>query len=350
MKDPNHQDSIGHDKLDALARKVRADLHTLRYPHDPWVVAHQHESGQHVYDVAIIGGGQGALAIAAGLVRERVENIIAFDRRAAGLEGPWNTTARMPTLRTLKHLPGIDPSLPKLSPQAWFIARHGTQAWESIDRIPKEDWQDYLTWCRNTLNLPVRNLVEVSSIMPEGEVFRLNINDLAAEPGMDSSEFVYARRVVLATGIEGGGAWHVPQCIASALPKNRFACAGETIDFTKLVGKRVAVLGAGASAFDNASTALEAGASTATVCIRRNEIQRVNPQMWMAKAGFLNHYADLDDAQKWRFMRHMFRYNIPAPQSAYDRLSSLPGAGIRSNAAWQTVKLVSTMLHDGKKQ
>ncbi|MFW7354696.1 MAG: FAD-dependent oxidoreductase [Brucella sp.] len=331
---------IQNDDLATLSRKVKADLHILRYPDERWVVPYQHKSGDHVYDVVIIGGGQGGLAVAAGLLRERVDNIVVFDRQPAGLEGPWNTTARMRTLRTPKHLPGIDPTLPNLSPQAWFIARYGEAAWENLVKIPKGDWQDYLTWCRQTLNLPVQNLVEVSSIAPEGEIFRLDINRLSSDGGVKDSGYVYARRVVLATGIDGGGAWHIPEFISTALPKGRFASSGEAIDFTKLAGKRVAVLGAGASAFDNASTALESGACEATVCIRRKDIQRINPQMWMAKAGFLNHYADMDDLSKWRFMRHMFRYNIPAPQDAYNRLSSLSGASIRHNAAWKAVKLV----------
>ncbi|WP_435656625.1 FAD-dependent oxidoreductase [Brucella pituitosa] len=332
---------IQNDDLATLTRKVRADLHTLRYPDEQWVVPYQHESGKHVFDVAIIGGGQGGLAVAAGLLRERVDNIVVFDRQPAGLEGPWNTTARMRTLRTPKHLPGIDPTLPNLSPQAWYIARYGEKAWEDLGKIPKGDWQDYLTWCRHTLNLPVQNLVEVSSVTPEDGLFRLDINRLSTESKAKASDFVYARRVVLATGIDGGGAWHIPEFISSALPKDRYSSSGEAIDFAKLAGKRVAVLGAGASAFDNASTALEAGALEATVCIRRKDIQRINPQMWMAKAGFLSHYADMDDLSKWRFMRHMFRYNIPAPQDAYNRLSSLPGASVRHNAAWQAVKLVN---------
>lgn len=331
-----------HDeKLIALAAQVQEDLHTLRYPDEPWVIPYRHESGRHVYDVAIIGGGQGGLAIAAGLLRERVDNIVLFDRQPRGLEGPWNTTARMRTLRTPKHLPGIDSTLPSLSPQAWYVARYGQKAWDELGKITKEDWHDYLLWCRDTLNIPVQNLVEVSSITPKGEIFRLDINRLGAEPARQDADFIYARRVVLATGVDGSGAWHVPEFISSSLPKDRYASSGEWIDFEKLKGKRVAVLGAGASAFDNASTALEAGALQATVCIRRNDIQRINPQMWMAKAGFLHHYADMDDLSKWRFMRHMFRHNIPAPQDAYDRLSSLPGACIRQNAAWKAVSLVN---------
>jgi cation diffusion facilitator CzcD-associated flavoprotein CzcO len=299
-------------------------------------VPRSHPSGKHVYDVLIIGAGQSGLAIAFALMRDRVSNIVVLDRRAPGREGPWTTTARMRTLRTPKHLPGIELGLPNLTTRAWYIARYGAEAWERLDKIPKEDWQDYLIWCRKTLELPVRNEVEVTSIRWEGSLFRV-----AFEPGGDGgADNVYARHVVLATGLEGNGDWQTPEFIKAALPRDRYGHAGEAISFDTLKGKRLAVLGAGASAFDNSSTALEHGAKSVVLCIRRTEIQRVNPQLWMGKAGFLRHFADLPDEWKWRFMQHMFSYNLPAPQDAYDRLSRLPGAEIRPNSAWKSVRLV----------
>lgn len=328
------------ERLAKLAERVRSELYMLRYPDQNWIVGRRRPDGAHVYDVAIIGGGQGGLAVAARLKREQVDNVIVYDKQPAGLEGPWLTTARMRTLRTLKHLPGLDATLPSLSPQAWYTARHGEEAWEKLDRIPKDDWPEYLNWCRKTLDLPVRNQVEVTGIKSDGDLFRLDLAILDEAGGTVATESTYARRVVMTTGIDGGGAWHVPSFISSSLPRDRYFSSGEEIDFSKMAGKRVAVLGAGASAFDNASTALESGALAATVCIRRQKIQRINPQIWMGKAGFLNHYADLPDELKWRFMRHMFRYNIPAPQPAYERLCSLQGASIRTNAAWKSVRMV----------
>lgn len=336
--------SSDSDNLAKLTDQVRADLKVVCFPDQHWVVGRTRADGAHVYDVAIIGGGQGGLAVAARLKREKVDNIVVLDKQPAGLEGPWLNTARMLTLRTPKHLLGIDATLPSVSPQSWYTARYGSEAWDRLDRIPKDDWQEYLTWCRNTLSLPVRNHVEVTSIRPEGDLFRLTLAILDKAGQCTSTEMAYARRVVLATGVDGGGAWHVPEFLPASLPPDRYYSSGEAIDFAKMAGKRVAVLGAGASAFDNASTALEKGARSATVCIRRKEIQRINPQMWMGKPGFLSHYADLPDEMKWKFMRHMFRLNIPAPQPAYERLCSLPGASIRTNAAWKSVRMVD----DGK--
>jgi cation diffusion facilitator CzcD-associated flavoprotein CzcO len=331
-------------RLEQLSAAVRADLGVLRHPVDPWVVPRAHPSGKHVYDVLIIGAGQSGLAIAFALMRDRVSNIVVLDRRLAGREGPWNTTARMRTLRTPKHLPGIELGLPNLTTRAWYIARYGSEAWERLDKIPKEDWQDYLMWCRQTLQLPVRNEAEVTSIRWDDSLFRVAFE---AHDGNDvTDDHVYARHVVLATGVEGNGDWQTPEFIKDALPRERYRHAGEAIDFDALKGKSLAVLGAGASAFDNSSTALEHGAKSVVLCIRRKEIQRVNPQLWMGKAGFLRHFADLPDDWKWRFMQHMFNYNIPAPQDAYDRLARLPGAEIRQNAGWKSVRLIDRQSGD----
>jgi hypothetical protein len=65
--------------LVALAARVRHDLQCLDYPAHPWVRAHQHPSGQHVYDAVIVGGGQCGLAVAFGLLRDKVDNILVLD-------------------------------------------------------------------------------------------------------------------------------------------------------------------------------------------------------------------------------------------------------------------------------
>ena len=232
----------------------------LRHPADPWVVPRTHPSGKHAYDVLIVGAGQGGLAIAFALMRDRVTNIVVLDRRPAGLEGPWNTTARMRTLRTPKHLPGIELGLPNLTPRAWYIARYGAEAWERLDKMPKEDWQDYLMWCRRTLDLPVRNEVDVTSIRWEDNLFRVafEARERAVRSAIDTSTRAMScsRRDLRATATGRRRSSSAKRCRA-----HRYGHAGEAIEFDALTGKRVAVLGAGASAFDNASTALEHGAN-----------------------------------------------------------------------------------------
>jgi FAD-dependent urate hydroxylase len=129
---------------------------------------------------------------------------------------------------------------------------------------------------------------------------------------------LYARKIVLATGQEGMGDWTVPEPFA-ALPEICRAHVAQEIDFSRLKGKRVAVIGAGASAFDNAATALEAGAAEVHLLCRRREAQVVQPYRWLTFRGFLRHLGDLDDVWRWRFMRKIMSMREGFPQATYDR-------------------------------
>jgi len=114
------------------------------------------------------------------------------------------------------------------------------------------------------------------------------------------------------------GAWRVPDAIA-ALPRSLWAHSAEAIASQRLAGRRVLVLGAGASAFDNAAVALEAGAASVTLLARRAALPRVNPNRWMEFAGYLEHFPDLPDATKWGWLRHLMAVNQPPPQESWDR-------------------------------
>lgn len=101
--------------LSRLAEAVRHDLECLDYPSRPWVRPRYGDSGEPVYDVVIVGGGQSGLGAAFGLMREHIENILVIDENPEGHEGPWITYARMATLRTPKYLTGPDLSIPSLT-------------------------------------------------------------------------------------------------------------------------------------------------------------------------------------------------------------------------------------------
>ncbi|MCQ8277579.1 NAD(P)/FAD-dependent oxidoreductase [Acetobacteraceae bacterium KSS8] len=314
-----------------LDARVRRDLSLIDYPSRAWVPPRTH-AGEAVLDVAIVGGGQGGLATAFGLRREKIDNIAVFDRNPDGLAGPWVTFARMLTLRTPKHVTGPDLGIPSLSPRAWFEARHGSDAWEALDKISRQDWQEYLNWFRRVLTLPVRSGITVSAIEPvptaDGHLLRLTLDSATG------TETRLARKVVLATGIDGSGAWHVPRFIRDAVPADRWAHTSGEIEFGRLHGARIGVLGAGASAFDNAATALEAGAATVTLCLRRPELPRVNPYRWMENAGFLGHFASLPDLDRWRFMKRIFDLNQPPPQDTFWRCRRHAGFSLRTGCPW----------------
>jgi cation diffusion facilitator CzcD-associated flavoprotein CzcO len=315
--------------LEALERRVQQELEFLGYPARSWVPPRQ-RAGAPVLDVLIVGGGQAGLAACFGLKRERIGNVEVLDAKPAGLEGPWVDFARMITLRTPKHVTGPDLGIPSLAPRAWFEARHGAEAWDRLGKIDRHDWQDYLGWYRRVLDLPVRNGVRVTAIRPDGDL-------LAAE--VDGGEVRLARRIVLATGIEGGGRWQIPRTIADNLPADRYAHTAQAIDFAALRGKRVGVLGGGASAFDNAATALEAGVASVDLCIRRPALPRVNPYRWMENAGYLGHFAELPDALRWRMTRRIFDMNQPPPQDTLWRCQAFDSFALHAGSPWMRVAL-----------
>lgn len=308
-----HAASAPNSALAALERRVQFELDCLGYPIRPWTVTGS-RNGVVVHDVVIVGGGQSGISIAFRLLRERITNVRVLDRNPPGLEGPWRTFARMDTLRTPKFVTGPDLGVPSLSPAAWWQACFGEQSWHALNRIPRETWQDYLLWVRKTVGIDVDNNAEVTDIEPlEDGLLAVH----ATARGV--AQRLLARKVVLATGIEGSGRWSVPSMIAQALPRERYAHTAELIDFAALAGKAVAVVGAGASAFDNAAMALESGATSVELFVRRKRLPTVNPNRWMEFAGFLRHFGDLDDARKWRFMKIIFDMNQPPPQDTFDR-------------------------------
>jgi hypothetical protein len=310
--------------IEVLEQRVRWDLDALDYNAATWVRARGHAQ-QPVYDVAIVGGGQSGLGAAFGLLRERVSNIIILDENPKGFEGPWDTYARMITLRTPKNITSIDLGIPSLTFRAWYEAQHGADGWSSLDKIPRGLWMAYLRWYRAVLNLPVVNDRRVERIEPLGDgVHRLHLN----------KGTVHARKVVLATGIQGGGDWHVPPMVERSLPRHLYAHTSGPVDYAALRGKRIAILGGGASAFDNAQHGLRHGVAEAHVFIRRKQFQRVNPIRHMERTGFTGRYIDLTDAEKYQFMASFFLRNQPPTNDTFDRAMALPGFHLHLGAPW----------------
>jgi cation diffusion facilitator CzcD-associated flavoprotein CzcO len=302
-----------NDALAALEDQVRADLGKTAHPDAAWMTPKLGPDDRPALDVLIVGAGQSGLATAFGLLRSQVNNILVLDKSEEGQEGPWLTYARMPTLRSPKHFTGPDLDIPSLTYQSWHEARFGEEDWRTLDLISRELWAEYLLWFRTVVDLPVRNGCEVIEISPAaGGLLAANVQTL------DGVDTLFARKIVLATGQEGMGDWIIPEPLRH-LPSSLCAHAARRIDFAGLRGKRVAVIGAGASAFDNAAVALEAGAAEVQLFCRRAEIQVIQPYRWLTFRGFLRHFSDLDDAWRWRFMRTILEMREGFPQATYDR-------------------------------
>src|SRR3981081_1855012 len=93
------------------------------------------------HNVLVVGGGQSGSSFAFALRRAGIGKVSVIDAATdhAGA-GVWLTSARMHRLRTPKTLPGPELGLPGLGFQAWDEARHGTAAYDALDRIPRLAW------------------------------------------------------------------------------------------------------------------------------------------------------------------------------------------------------------------
>ncbi len=320
--------------LAALGEQARRDLERLNYPPADWVPLTTGPDGRPALDVLIVGAGMCGQTVAYALLREGVRKLRVIDREAEGREGPWGTYARMETLRSPKHLTGPDLGVPALTFRAWYEAQHGASGWDSLykdcpglDRLARS-----LLWVRRVLALPVENEVELAALEPEGTLLRARLRNAG------QIETVYARKVVLALGRDGSGGTRWPEFASfdpgSQSARERVSHAADYIAFNAYKGKRVAVLGAGASAFDNAGSALEAGAAAVVLYARRPALPQINKSKWASFPGFQHGYLALDDAARWKFFTYIFTTQVPPPHESVLRCDRHPGFAIRFAAPW----------------
>jgi cation diffusion facilitator CzcD-associated flavoprotein CzcO len=317
--------------LEALTALAKRELEQLRYPAASWVLPREG-----MLDVVVVGGGMCGQTATFALLREGVRSLRCIDRAPRGSEGPWTTFARMDILRSPKHLTGPDLGIASLTYRAYHEAKFGAAHWDKLHKIDRVEWARYLRWVRDTVPIPVENDVTVREIdlVPGG--VRVNLQ----------SGSITARKVVLAMGREGSGALRWPK-FATFDPARRGAGvfhSADDIDFRALRSKRVAILGAGASAFDNAGTALEAGAAEVMMFARRPMLPQVNKSKWTAFPGFLHGYASLDDARKWRFYTYIFGEQVPPPYESVLRCERHAGFSMRFGEGWTDIRPGPTIV------
>ena len=323
------------DPLQRLARQVQRELAMTAYPDKHWVLPFEGE----VLDVLIVGAGQSGLACAAALRRDGIHRLLIVDRNPAGIEGPWETYARMVELRTPKYTVGMDMGIPSLTAQAWFEARYGTHAWDGITRVPRHDWMAYLRWYRQVLDLPVHNGVSVDGIEPGNACLAVRVT----ERGVVSR--LRARRIILATGYDGSGRWQIPSFIRDAVAPERLVHSNDLFDLDRLRGLRVGILGHGASAFDTAGAALAAGARSVDLCYRRKQIPTINPHRWIESAGFLKHYPELRDDIRWQTAHYFDSADQPPTQKSFDVATTYPGFHRHPGTPWLTLEDDGRVVH-----
>lgn len=313
--------------LEALARH---ELAQLNYPGNSWVLPREGPGGAPLLDVLVVGGGMCGQTASFALLHEGVRNLRCVDRAPRRREGPWNTFARMDILRSPKHLTGPDLGVASLTYRAWHEAKYGGAHWQQLHKISRLDWADYLLWVRETAQIPVENEHEVLSVFPQADFVEVRLR---------SQQTLHCRKVVLAMGREGSGAvrWPRFESFDPAMRVKNLHHSADDIDFATLKGKRVGVLGAGASAFDNAAEALEAGAAQVVLFARRPHLPQVNKSKWASFPGFQHGYAYLDDAHRWRFYTYILSEQVPPPYESVLRCEKHAAFSIRFSEGWKDI-------------
>lgn len=313
---------IDRNDLKGLAhheRVVARDLEILGVPAANWPAMIEDTTGRPVLDVLIVGAGMNGIAAAGSLMFKGVRNIAVVERSMPGQEGPWLNYARMDTLRSPKTLTGPALGVPSLTFRAWYEAKYGLDAWETLYKIHNRTWVEYLSWLQRMLALPVRHGTVLEALEPAGAFVRAVLNEGGA------CQSVLARRVVLATGRAGAGGVFWPEFVERALVPDLAAHTNDDIDFEALRGKSIAILGGGASAWDNAATALERGAARVDMYVRRPYLPQVNKGRGSAFPGFLHGWSSVSDAERWSTMVYLNDLQAPVPHETVNRTIKLAG-------------------------
>jgi cation diffusion facilitator CzcD-associated flavoprotein CzcO len=286
------------------------------------------------HDVAVVGGGQSGVTIAYALRRAGVSNVTLLDAADdASSIGGWATRARMVKLRTGKTISGPELGNPALSFRAWYEGRHGATAFDAIDRIATTDWVGYLAWFQRQVGVTIQRGMRVRRLEPAGDG-RIRLHVL--RNGADT--VTVARKVVLATGVEGTGGPHIPPVLAS-LPPGWCAHTGHDINAESLRGKSVAVLGAAASAFDAAASALEAGAAEVHLFSRRPHLVIPAPGAKPPSPAVQETFHLLPDAERWRRRWAVAANGASVPPDSVRRATAFPNFHIHLDAPWHTAVL-----------
>ncbi|MGD9615723.1 MAG: NAD(P)-binding domain-containing protein [Alphaproteobacteria bacterium] len=314
---------------------ARAALRLIGPDPQDWVPQRADRDGRPIdHNVAIVGGGQSGCAFAwalrrAGIGRVSVIDLAADENRA----GVWRNAARMTVLRTPKTLPGPELGIPALGFQAWYEARHGSEAYAAFQRIPREAWAEYLAWYRRFLDIPVRYRTRLLRIEPAQGYFRLH---LETERG---AAVETARKIILANGVAGNGGPYIPPVLSEGLKRALYAHTADAIDFASLRGKRVAVLGGAASAFDAAGVALEKGAASVHLFARRPSLASVPISRVKGYPGAYDNYGELPDDIRWQQAIRFRRAGSTAPPDAIERVMRHANFRLHLAAPWEAARV-----------
>ncbi len=269
--------------------------------------------------------------------------------------------------------------------------------WAGLHKVGRVDWRDYLLWVRDALGIEVRNGVRLVSVQadtrptdakpapPISPTQAASVDGFAERRLLrvvvqtESGEQSWlCRKLVLAMGRDGSGGPRWPdfpstsagqaeaffaQSCSPGAAASRFFHSSNAINFIAIKDREcwtngqfdtqtnsqnhpnsrqapspshIAVLGAGASAFDNAASALEAGCRVTLFC-RRAALPQVNKSKWTAFLGCLRGFHGLPDATKWHIYTYIFSEQVPPPWETVRRCDAHPLFELRLGDAWLDV-------------
>lgn len=332
--------------LNLLEKQVQRDLNYLCLPEAPWLPIRHHQ-GQSIRDVVIVGAGMAGLTLAAALRFAGINNIHLIDKAPANYEGPWNTHARMQTLRSPKELTGPALGIASLTFRAWYSAQFGEDQWQVLDRIPTLMWHDYLQWYKKVLGISVHNQTELNALQMEHvkhlkhPIAKLSLHS----EGQQFPHTIYARHVVLATGMDGLGGSYLPPIAKQLSDKNKWAHSSQQIAFEKLRNKRVAIVGGGDSALDAAATALDVGARAVDIYLRASDFSQVNYWKAFTHSGHRYAYAHLSMEQKAKLLSFLLAQRTPPARGTIQRLSHYNNLHLHFGQTIEEIKEIDGLLH-----
>src|SRR5262249_7360448 len=153
----------------------------------------------------------------------------------------------------------------------------------------------------------------------------------------------YVRKVVLATGRDGFGGIKIPDMVKS-IPKTSYAHTNEKIDFRKFQGKRIAIMGVGASGFDAAAVALENEAESVDLLMRRQQIPNVNKFAHTVYPGFSEGFYFLPDEMHLKYMHEALDKGAPPPHESLDRIRSFRNFTLHPDIQIKSLKMQGNVV------
>jgi len=151
------------------------------------------------------------------------------------------------------------------------------------------------------------------------------------------------RRLVLATGRDGLGGATVP-AFMQGVDRKFWAHSSDEMDYATLAGKHLGVVGAGASAMDSAATALEHGAASVDLLVRRSQLPLINKSKGSGVPGLTHGQYLLPDAWKWRIRHYINAQQVPPPHGSTLRVSRHANAFFNLGCAVQGVEQLGDKL------